>query len=89
MTTLNDTTDAMLWAEEFCRIFNRQTIYDVEQEGNVISPGTMVGWFANAMEVGRREGAQKFCPHNMNNRTELADALTMCQRCGKVWSESA
>lgn len=43
---LHGTTDAMVWAEEYARIFPNGT-------GDV---GTMVGWFANAIEVGRDAG---------------------------------
>ena len=49
--TLLGTDDAMVWAEEFCRIFNGYTITaepDLETV-NSLDPGTMVGWFANAM----------------------------------------
>lgn len=40
------TTDAMVWAEEFCRIVRENGI-DCTDEG------FMVGWFANAIEIGR------------------------------------
>jgi hypothetical protein len=44
---LHDTTDAMVWAQEFCRI----------------NPGveldTMLGWFANAIETGRNAGYRR------------------------------
>jgi hypothetical protein len=48
--TLMNTTDAMVWAEEFCRIFNGKVISMTEDDGGV-DAGTMVGWFANAMQV--------------------------------------
>jgi hypothetical protein len=38
---LLQTTDAMIWAEEFCRIYHNGK-HDIE-------PGWLVGWFANAM----------------------------------------
>ncbi len=46
------TTDAMVWAEEFCRAFS---LYD---EDGVIEDkeGLILGWFANAIEVGREAG---------------------------------
>ena len=51
--TLLGTDDAMIWAQEFCRIFAGHTIvnddYGGPVQGGIISPGTMVGWFANAM----------------------------------------
>lgn len=47
------TDDAMVWAEEFCRIFKGCTITDVPQDVHgIVDQGTMVGWFANAMGVG-------------------------------------
>jgi len=49
------TRDAMIWAQEFCRIFNGYVIMtdEVSDPGGLksIDPGTMVGWFANAMAV--------------------------------------
>lgn len=50
---LLDTTDAMVWAEEFCAQFGGRMITPIEQDGTMVGPGTMVGWFANAIEVGR------------------------------------
>ena len=48
--TLMGTDDAMVWAEEFCRIFDGKTITaDEGDEG--VGPGSMVAWFANAMQV--------------------------------------
>ena len=54
---LLNTTDAMVWAAEFCRTFNG---YIVAPEKRltpdprlVIDEGTMVTWFANAIETGR------------------------------------
>lgn len=43
------TRDAMIWAQEFCRIFKGKVVTEEESEG--IDPGLMVGWFANAMAV--------------------------------------
>jgi hypothetical protein len=66
MSTLLETTDAMVWAEEFCRIFDGYDIRKEELEGRTtpcVDPGTMVGWFANAMAVAEREATQKLCPH--------------------------
>ena len=41
---LTQTTDAMAWAREFKRIFNDRAPDE----------GTMLGWFANAIETGKR-----------------------------------
>jgi len=50
--TLTGTDDAMVWAEEFCRIFDGFEIAQqgADQEGTV-NEGTMVAWFANAMQT--------------------------------------
>ena len=45
---LYGTTDAMAWAEVFCRMVT-------EKPEIATDPGTMVGWFANAM--GAQEAA--------------------------------
>lgn len=89
--TLMSTTNAMVWAEEFCRIFDSYVIVNapgfqspLDDGPSEVDPGTMVGWFANAMAVAEREAAQKYCPHGMVDRGELADGLTMCGRCGKL-----
>jgi hypothetical protein len=49
--TLLGTDDAMTWAEEFCRVFKGFTITSTDVDGLFIGPGTMVGWFANAMQT--------------------------------------
>jgi len=54
--TLLATTDAMVWAQEFCRIFAGATIVQDASanphfEGVQVDEGTMVGWFANAMQT--------------------------------------
>jgi hypothetical protein len=46
----------MHWAEEFCRIFQGKTIGGPIVRGDV-DQGTMVAWFANAIETGRDAGA--------------------------------
>ena len=53
--TLLNTDDAMVWAAEFCRIFDGKTI-SVEApdtDPDYINVGTVVGWFANAMETAK------------------------------------
>jgi hypothetical protein len=50
--TLMGTDDAMTWAQEFCRIFNGKVIVAEDVNEGPVTPGTMVGWFANAMAVG-------------------------------------
>ena len=59
------TTDAMVWAEEWCRI--AREIEAADDGRRVVDEGWMVGWFANAMvvaadearSVGRAEGYQE------------------------------
>ena len=45
---LLQTNDAMVWAEEFCRIFAGKRVA-TEDSGGAVDPGLMVAWFANAM----------------------------------------
>jgi hypothetical protein len=53
--TLLGTDDAMIWAQEFCRIFDGKMIAAEEADDTArvpaVDPGTMVGWFANAMQT--------------------------------------
>ena len=49
--TLLATTDAMVWAQEFVRIFNGASI-----GAGMVDEGTMIAWFANAIETGRSAG---------------------------------
>ena len=82
---LLSTTDAMVWAQEFCNMFHG---YMVMKDGTPQSPmltvdeGLMVGWFANAIMTGYHEGSQKFCPHT--DQFELAVDLLCCRACGKL-----
>src|SRR5580765_1394715 len=61
MTTLIDTDDAMIWAEEFCRIFDGHTI--VAKPTNLpqgtVDAGNMVSWFANAMQTAVRQSQNR------------------------------
>lgn len=84
MATLLDSTDAMVWAEEFCRIFMvaPKDGYPDGESAHDWQRGLMVSWFANAMAVGEREGAQAHCPHI--SVIELSDDLLACRACGKL-----
>jgi hypothetical protein len=82
MTGLMDTTDAMVWAQEFCRIFNGQTITDADDAQYCVDVGTMVSWFANAIEKGRDTGRRELCPHLAV--TDLVDGMRTCRDCGSV-----
>jgi hypothetical protein len=82
--TLLATTDAMVWAEEFCRIFDghvvvgSRTLQEIEhKDWTKLDEGTMVAWFANAIETGRSAGqgqvvvAQTNDDHTISLVTEL------------------
>lgn len=76
------TTDAMIWAGEFCRIFDGFQIIPGEREyidAQVVNEGTMVGWFAAAIELGRNAGRKETCPHTV--MIDL-DGLEVCRVCG-------
>lgn len=47
------TDDAQVWAEEFCRIFTGHLIFETKTGADdpVVDVGTMIGWFANAMQT--------------------------------------
>jgi hypothetical protein len=49
--TLLGTNDAMVWAEEFCRIFDGKMITAATHPNDDVDAGAMVGWFANAMQT--------------------------------------
>jgi hypothetical protein len=51
------TTDAMVWAKEFCTLFDGRTISATDD--SQIDPGTMVGWFANYWGVITQEFANR------------------------------
>jgi len=82
--TLLATTDAMVWAEEFCRIFDghvvvgSRTLQEIEHKNwTKLDEGTMLTWFANAIETGRSAGqgqvvvAQTNDDHTISLVTEL------------------
>lgn len=64
---LHATTDAAVWTNEFCRLFPESDW------------GLMVGWFANAIEVGRDHGARTIeaAEERDNLQGALDAALTM------------
>lgn len=61
MKDLHNTADAMAWAEEFCRTFDGHTVTAADGHSpDEVGVGTMLGWFANAMETAvncRQSGA--------------------------------
>ncbi len=85
--TLLGTTDMMVWAEEFCRIFGGFVVTPVEVRGaQAIDPGTMVSWFANAFELGRSTGRKELCPHDW---LQLSDDIYSCRDCGVITADPA
>jgi len=52
------TTDAVYWAETFTKRFGGKyiTAYTADPEEGEVDFGTMVAWFANAIETGRKAG---------------------------------
>ncbi len=50
--------DAMVWAEEFCRILDGKTIKTSgeDDDPDSINVGTMIGWFANSIMAGYDRG---------------------------------
>lgn len=88
---LTDTTDALVWATEFCRIFNGHTIIGEDYAaggGGVpdrnVDVGGMLAWFASAIETGRSQGRRELCPHKFS---QLAPDCWACLDCGIVTDE--
>jgi hypothetical protein len=50
-----DSTDAEVWAAEFVDTFRGQMVVDSGR----LDTATIAGWFANAIEAGRRSGRQE------------------------------
>jgi len=80
--TLLATDDAMVWAEEFCRIFNGKMVAADEYSGgphSPVDPGTMVAWFAGAMQTAV----------NLYERKKLHEKgeLTETEQFLKTWDE--
>lgn len=69
-------TDAAKWTDKFV------------QTNPAADWGTMVSWFAGAIEAGRTAGKQEVCKHD--DHTTVSDVggvspLSWCNTCGKVW----
>jgi hypothetical protein len=67
---LHSTTDARVWADEFCKLFSvshrvTEAQGDVEDE-----TGLMIGWFANAIEIGKDSERNKFPPEAVSKQNE-------------------
>jgi hypothetical protein len=68
---LHNTTDARVWAEEFCKRFG---VHDPTTDNDVDDPkGLMIGWFANAIETGSLHEARRR-PKTERNPDPIPDA---------------
>jgi len=74
--TLLATDDAMVWAEEFVRIFSGQVISD---ENEAVNVGSMVAWFANAMQT----AVNLYERRKLHEKGELTETETFL----KNWDE--
>lgn len=59
---LHTTTDAQQWARQF------NLVYASHHDGEQLDEGWLIGWFANAIEVGRAAGREE-----MRNRQHEID----------------
>jgi hypothetical protein len=62
---LNDCTDAPVWAQEFCKRFPNS------------DEGTMLGWFANAIQAGYDQARQDDEAENVALKAALAEIIEM------------
>lgn len=75
---LCNTTDARVWAKEFCHL------------NPALDEGTMIGWFANAIETGRSAGVNATrselhhadCPNCSHPYTVETEHQFPCKECG-------
>jgi hypothetical protein len=85
--TLLATDDAMVWAEEFCRIFKGWTIMPqanatvpgIPTPTGIVDEGGMVAWFANAMQV----AVNQYERRKLHEKGELTETEQFLQR----WDE--
>ena len=70
--TLLGTDNVNIWAEEFCRIFNGKMIRPTDINTlDEVTEGTMITWFANAMEVAKDRALDRLIdelPYVITNR---------------------
>jgi len=67
---LHATADAMVWAEEFVKTFYGQTIGSQCDYATAVDEGTMVGWFANAMQTAIDYYRAKYEGHRVIQRVD-------------------
>jgi hypothetical protein len=75
------TTDAMVWADEFCKQFEGHWIrHSGSDDPAAVDPGTMVGWFANYWGV----ITQKFASQPIHRGTWYAFLHFYHQDCANA-----
>ena len=74
--TLLSTDDAMVWAEEFCRIFAGYTVWEHDEGHDGIDAGLMVAWFANAMQT----AVNQYERRKLHEKGELTETEQFLQR---------
>lgn len=71
---LYETTDAQVWAQEWCRIAR-----EIEERGDsLIDEGWMIGWMANAIETGRSAGLASRASRSLSDESSGATELGEC-----------
>ena len=88
---LEDSTDAMRWAEAFCTTYRERLVGITHQdEGcaatNLIEPGWLVTWFANAMSAQEQSDSKRVADvcRALRHTVEYVGAATLPARNG--WS---
>lgn len=73
-------TDGYLWARAFVTVVTAHPDLATDED-------CMIGWFACAIENGKREGRRETCPHK--SILGLTNDLGSCRRCGKLFHYAA
>lgn len=74
---LHSTTDASVWAHEFNKAFAQM------HEGCELDEGWLIGWFANAIEIGRDAGKAQ------SSAIGLREFAERCRPAARVWADRA
>lgn len=74
---LHGTTDAMVWAQEWCRIAREIEVGG----GSAIDEGWMVGWFANAMEIAAAFQRRRIADELPNTHGRGSGHPRWCEAC--------
>lgn len=75
-------TDAARWARAFADIERRGQLRP-EDDDRI---GWLIGWFANALEIGRYAGRRDTCTHPADKQHVLdrGTGQAICDRCGLI-----